>query len=416
MSPDTLILKAIGWIFGAFVIGGPVAWSLIRFGLKGFGTDGIPWNATKSLTGVCGKTVGGIVITAGLLVGAESILKVVGAVYWIGVWDKQIEEARQLREANKTAAAQYRENVLERRAEELRQQFLGRLMPVATPQEIEANIVDEYEREFGIALNEFRPESAALEELVLYVSAELEVAEQLTAKGLCELAESHFQKGYDQLKRLVEQSPEDVQLKRRFANYCWSFSDSVDSEEVCEDGIRQLRDLLELDSNLEDRSALGAMLNNQGRRFIAAERLDEAKVLLEEAIDHQKLAFIGAPEICRSRQFLDNHFSNLVCCLTRLGMPAEAVDILRARRELWPDNGLLLFRIAEQYHSLFDIEEDPAAREVIIEETLVTLKEAFGNGYTVGEESSLLESFSVLSKDERFSAVLTTLIKESSLQ
>lgn len=152
---------------------------------------------------------------------------------------------------------------------------------------------------------------------------ERSVAETLSARGLLSLAEPHFKKGYEQLQRLVEESPEDLDLKRQFAIYCRGYTDAVDSIDVCDVGIQQLRSILELEGEPEDHSDLGAMLNKQGRRNLAAGKLTEAKAMFEDAVEHQKIALDSEWNVNRSRRFLDNHYSNLFRCLIELESPAR---------------------------------------------------------------------------------------------
>ena len=103
-----------------------------------------------------------------------------------------------------------------------------------TPEEFEAKVITEQEQESEICLREFHADLATREQALSYASTERTVAEQLSARGLTSLAEPHFRKGYEQLQRLVEESLEDIELKRQFANYCWGYSDAVNSTEVCD--------------------------------------------------------------------------------------------------------------------------------------------------------------------------------------
>lgn len=198
---------AVAWILGALLIGFPIAWALIRFGWQGFRIQGIPWSASRRLTGPHGKISGGIVIAIGLVVGAESIAKILGGVCLYSEGQRQEQEARQQRQERRSAAQKYMQDLREQKAEELTRQWPGFSQTVLTPEEFEAKVIREQEQESDIRLGEFQADVATREQTVSYASVERSVAEQLTARELTSLAEPHFRKGYEQLQRLVEESP-----------------------------------------------------------------------------------------------------------------------------------------------------------------------------------------------------------------
>lgn len=398
---------AYAWIVGGLVIGFPIAWALLRFGWQGFGIQGIPWSASRKLTGPSGKIVGGIVVAIGLAVGAESVAKILGGVSLFYEGQKQEREAQQRRQENKSARQQYVQDLRQQKAEEFTRQWPRLSQTVSTPEEFEAKVIAEQEQDSDIRLDEFQADVATHEQAISYASVERTVAEKLSARGLLSLAEPHFKKGYEQLQRLVEESPEDLDLKRQFTNYCWGYSDAVDSIDVCDVGIQQLRSILELEGEPEDHSDLGALLNNQGRRHMAAGKLTEAKAMFEEAVEHQKMALDGNWNVNRSRQFLDNHYSNLFRCLIGLKSPAEAASVVRNRRDLMQqNNGSRLIEIAEQFHSILGIEQNPAELEIIIQDALAILQQAFAAGYTADDEAAFIESFRELHSEVQLRALL----------
>lgn len=91
---------AYAWIVGALAIGFPIAWALLRFGWQGFGIQGIPWSASRRLTGLLWRIAGGIVVLIGLAVGAESVARILGGVSLYNEDQKQEREARQQRQKN----------------------------------------------------------------------------------------------------------------------------------------------------------------------------------------------------------------------------------------------------------------------------------------------------------------------------
>jgi eukaryotic-like serine/threonine-protein kinase len=83
-------------------------------------------------------------------------------------------------------------------------------------------------------------------------------------------------------------------------------------------------------------SRLGGVLNNMGLALLPLKRFDEARRLLNEALEYQRKAIARAPQVGSYRRTLSKHYGTLTEIELAAGRPAEAVAAARERAELWP--------------------------------------------------------------------------------
>jgi serine/threonine protein kinase/Tfp pilus assembly protein PilF len=86
-------------------------------------------------------------------------------------------------------------------------------------------------------------------------------------------------------------------------------------------------------------SSLGAVLNNFAMLLLRKDgQLREARVLLEQAVEHQQKALQTNPRNPTYRQFLVNHFCNLAQTLLRLGEHAAGAQAAEDLARAFPDS------------------------------------------------------------------------------
>ncbi|NQT16729.1 MAG: hypothetical protein HQ582_28490, partial [Planctomycetes bacterium] len=69
----------------------------------------------------------------------------------------------------------------------------------------------------------------------------------------------------------------------------------------------------------------------------------------KKAAEHQRVAYLHAPQVERYRRYLSKHYFNYGRVLgRRLGRPDEAARVALARKELWSDDPHRLFAVAKE--------------------------------------------------------------------
>ena len=76
-------------------------------------------------------------------------------------------------------------------------------------------------------------------------------------------------------------------------------------------------------------SSLGGVLHNLGMLHEQAGELDQAAARFASAIEHQRQASAGAPQVARYRQFLGQHLASYSRVLRQLGRDAEALAVTK---------------------------------------------------------------------------------------
>ncbi|MBX3427831.1 MAG: serine/threonine protein kinase [Pirellulales bacterium] len=93
-------------------------------------------------------------------------------------------------------------------------------------------------------------------------------------------------------------------------------------------------------------SASAGVLNNQAMADELAGDWSAALAKYESAIERQRAAWGQGPERSAFRDSLNKHYVNYARCLRAAGRVEDAAAACVARRELWPDDGRQLYRIA----------------------------------------------------------------------
>ena len=137
--------------------------------------------------------------------------------------------------------------------------------------------------------------------------------------------------------------------------------------------------------NLDYRHLLGLTLNNLGHEQWLLKQREEALTALREALEHNRFVFARMPERLHRRQVLYTTYVYLSDAYREGGRREELRAVLRARRELWPNNGNELFVIACEM-----------ARAKADDEAMRTLEQAVGAGF---------KDFSRLAKESAFSGL-----------
>lgn len=407
MSSSPTLPGLIGGMIGGLAIGLPIAWWLIRYGYQGFKPDGIPWSKSKKLVGRHGEMAGGLIILLGLALAAESLMKVGSGVLMFATVTEQNSEARLEQptvEERHRANQEYFQRLAQERAEVRMKELAGLFDGVVTRDELEEDIISEEEERAEFDLSEFTADDATKEEVMTYIAVTRRVAERLAEFQQVDLAEKHFRSGYEQFQQLLTEAPSDLKLQREFANHCWSFADVTGSTEVFQQGINQLRSVIEVDSTLKDRSELGAMLNNLSNQL--SNEHEESITLLEEAIEHQEAAYHGGWNVSQSRRFLNHHYTNIIPSLTAIGRLNDAASVVGKRRELLSGNSDQLYAIAKQYSDILESDGELTDRDQIVGKTIEVLKDAFAAGKEIDDHSAFLEDFASLRNEELLRIIL----------
>lgn len=144
-------------------------------------------------------------------------------------------------------------------------------------------------------------------------------------------------------------------------------------------------------ANMDDRSNLGAALNNEGVLLAANGRMHEALTVYQQAIVHQQLAYDRAPEVKQYRQFLSNHLFGFSSVSRRLGQPDAAAAAALQRRQLWPGNPTELVRVAAEIAMCIPLlakgqtersPEEQAERSRYADQAMDALRQSIAAGYT----------------------------------
>jgi serine/threonine protein kinase/tetratricopeptide (TPR) repeat protein len=147
-------------------------------------------------------------------------------------------------------------------------------------------------------------------------------------------------------------TPEDrIHVATGYYNLAIQLEQSEQDQEA-EAAYRQARELFErlvadFPAAPDARSILGAVLNNLSKYPGSRGELAEARLLAEQAIEHQGLALKSNPRHPVYRQYLGNHYRTLAGILVLLGDHAEAAKIAVEAPRLYPDSWQECVRAAE---------------------------------------------------------------------
>ena len=173
-------------------------------------------------------------------------------------------------------------------------------------------------------------------------------------RGETKAAIEAYRRAAEIRRQLLRKAPSVIRFRADVAVSCNNlgrlYSESGDQEAArgpLDEAIGLFEQLVsDYPGELNYRSCLGGALNN---RAMASERLGQAAAAetdFRAAIEHQRLAFEGAPDIARFRQFLSNHYWNLGQFLQRQGRSRKALEIALERKQLWLGDAERLFSVA----------------------------------------------------------------------
>ena len=155
------------------------------------------------------------------------------------------------------------------------------------------------------------------------------------------------------------------------------------------------------------------LVQNELRRVVEAEELKEfadAGSHYRNAIEYQRRAHAGAPDISRYGEFLSKHYHNYGRVMRRLGRPDEAVRVALARRELWPGDPKRLVSVAEELALAGKLLEGKANAELTSEDcaakAMDTLEQAIDAGLSSPADLAARDCFAALKKHRRFAELI----------
>jgi tetratricopeptide (TPR) repeat protein len=147
-------------------------------------------------------------------------------------------------------------------------------------------------------------------------------------------------------EKLVAEFPELPMVRRELCNsrnflglILRRIGRTEDAEAAFRKALEELEQLgSEFPTAFEYQSDWGGVLNNLGRLCIDANRLAEARRLLDQAVLLQRAALNSNPRHPTYRRYLNNHYVSLIPLLLRLGEHATAAATVEQWVELVPEN------------------------------------------------------------------------------
>jgi hypothetical protein len=156
----------------------------------------------------------------------------------------------------------------------------------------------------------------------------------------------------------------------------------TDAEKSFAQALEMQQDLVTADpQNLNQLSVLGGIHNNRGMLQQQQEDWEAAGESFEQAIEIQKQAFERAPTVARYRESLSKHYFNYAVVLRTLDRPADAAAVTLARRDLWPNDGQRLQKIAGELAELSSLIPAGERREEFVHEVAQTRSAATKAGF-----------------------------------
>lgn len=221
-------------------------------------------------------------------------------------------------------------------------------------------------------------------------------------------------------RQLVRKAPSVIRFRADVAVSCNNlgrlYSEAGDQEAArgpLDEAIGLFEQLVsDYPGELNYRSCLGGALNN---RAMASERLGHlaaAEADFRAAIEHQRLAFEGAPEIARFRQFLSNHYWNLGQFLKRQGRAREALEIALERKRLWLGDAERLFGVAVELAAAAaaeggeQVEPDQRQNAEWADQVVLALEEAVAAGFGDAGRVRSQPEFDLVRGHPRFKQIL----------
>ena len=165
---------------------------------------------------------------------------------------------------------------------------------------------------------------------------------------------AHYREAADLQERLLLESPNLIGLRSDLGNSYFSIGvlhgetgQKAEAKAAYEKSMAHYRKLVEEDGdNIEYRHLLGRTLNNLGTVTAQLGDLPQGRALLEEGIDHAQRAVAKRPDVRGYRFTLYSHYGSLGEIERVDGKLEKALEVTLKRRELLPQDGFELFRVA----------------------------------------------------------------------
>jgi serine/threonine-protein kinase len=133
---------------------------------------------------------------------------------------------------------------------------------------------------------------------------------------------------------------------------------------------------------------LGETWGNLGSAFAAQGRHGKAVAACREGARHHRSLFARLPQVARHRGLLSRHYEALARSLTHLSRCGEAIEAVRERAGLWPDDPGQLYGCASALASCLPLTTSDIRRRALADEVMTTLRTAIAAGYSDGAQMS----------------------------
>jgi tetratricopeptide (TPR) repeat protein len=242
-------------------------------------------------------------------------------------------------------------------------------------------------------------------------------ASQARADGL-DAAAATYREAVDLQKELLRIVPLDRGLRRDLAasynnlGMLHSRLRQFDAADRCFRNALGFQDQLvaERPGDLDAHSRLGGIHNNLGILLEQQGQTAEAEKSYARAVEHQRTAQSGAPELDRYRAFLSKHYYNHGRVLRRLGRRDEAVQTALARKELWRHEAERLFSVAEELALAGEAgaggDSPQTSGDRCAELAVETLREAVAAGFRLPDDLAARAAFASLRKRPDFAELV----------
>ena len=162
----------------------------------------------------------------------------------------------------------------------------------------------------------------------------------------------------------------------------WRAGDSRGADESCRAAIAIASKLVAGEpSNAQFQSVLAESLHTLGLALDGLSRSREAEEALRQAIDHQRLACARAPTMSPFRRALSEQYVALARMLGKAGRGDDAIQLVRARRDLGRMTPNDLYDIACVLSLCVPHAKDDAQRQSLTAEAIDTLRTAVASGW-----------------------------------
>ena len=187
-------------------------------------------------------------------------------------------------------------------------------------------------------------------------NSHLDVGTFLRASGKDRYAEamSCFEQARAILEKMVKIDPVSPYLRRDLGNAYYTIANlhralnNTDRALAAFAKARMLQEKLVADAPERpgDRSALANTFNNMALALFRKNLPDQAREMLQQAIQHQKQAIAGSRQSAAYRRHLATHYAALTEIELKTGRLAEAVAAAQERQRLWPGDPRVQYAVA----------------------------------------------------------------------